>query len=239
MDKKKIICIAAGFIYAVYIISLFNGREEPMNITSILSGVNFSGYGMYYVYALFLIGIIVLYGISDTEGYIMGYGILHITRRRKRSMVVRNIIIKRIINTIIVMGIIMFTYIIALKIKGVSFDGRIKKEDIPAVCIFMLITLSLMLWQSLFEIIWDGRIALLLTVGLAFVHLWVGDMIKLYKMNENWFMVFYTNMGLTLRAEEIKLSVAYRIISLIVICALQMLLLNAVFKRKDIFSVKK
>lgn len=239
MDKKKIICVAAGFIYAVYVTNLFKGLEVPMSITSILSGVSFSGYEMYYVYALFLFAIIVFYGVSDTEGYITGYGILHVTRRRKRSIVIRNIVIKRIINTIIVMGIIVFTYIITLKINEISYDNRIKKEDIVAVCIFMLITLSLMLWQSLFEIIWDGRIAVLLTIGLAFMHLWMGDMIKLYKINENWFMLFYTNMGLTLRAEEIELPVLYRFLSLAAMCTLQIVLVSIAFKKKDIFSIKK
>ena len=239
MDKKKIVCIAAGFIYAVYIMNLFKGLEVPMNITSILSGVSFSGYEMYYVYALFLFAIIVFYGVSDTEGYITGYGILHVTRRRKRSIVVRNIVIKCIINTIIVMGIIVLTYIITLKIKEVSYDSRIKKEDIVTICIFMIIMLSLMLWQSLFEIIWDGRIAVLLTIGLTFVHLWMGDMIKLYEINENWFMVFYTNMGLTLRAEEIELSAVHCILSLLAMCTLQIVLVNIAFKKKDIFSIKK
>lgn len=226
-------------MYSVILLRQLTAWKLPINITSVMFGVDFSGYILFYAQTLFLFAIPVLYVLSDTEKYVTGYGILQMTRKQKRSIIVRNIILKRIMDTIMVTILIIGTFIITLKIKKVSYDSSIGKQELIKIGIFALIILNIVLWQSLFEIIWDGRIAVILVLGIVIIHLWMGDMIYDNEINSKWYMLFNVNYGVMLREEQISIELKYKLYGLIGTVFIQWGLIYTAFKRKDIFSVKQ
>jgi hypothetical protein len=106
------------------------------------------------------------------------------------------------------------------------------------IVLFFLVAFSLVLWQSLFEILFDSRIAILLTMSIICFHICIGDMYMLVDKNKYVNMFFYSNLGLGLRNEELHIDNIIMLIFLISICIGQIILIEKVFKKKDIFSIK-
>lgn len=84
--RKMYICFCAMIFY---IYNVFT-KNNSFNFRSLLNGVPYNGYIIFYAMVIFLFGIIIFTSFGDVEKYITGYGILEIIRAKKRSTVVKN-----------------------------------------------------------------------------------------------------------------------------------------------------
>lgn len=238
-NKKIILCILAGLLYSRQLIESHINTELPIDIMSVISGVDFTNNEIPhsaagYIHTLLLFAIAILFGMSETEKYFKGYGVLEVTRKNKRSIVVAKIVINKVISTICVMCIIFLTWFFMLEVKGVTYSRELTKDKLIAAGIFGLTVFSLMLWQALIEIVWDGRAAFLVLLGFVLLQLSSGDRIIRMHLNQDYFYACYINMSLTIREAQIELALRKEIIYIFAVCFMQIVCMGVVFKRKDI-----
>lgn len=232
IDRKKICCIGATIFYVCFVISSY----IPFLCTSIFAGVDYNGYVLFYATALFLFGITVFWGFGETEKYIGSYGIIEIIRYRKRSCVARKIIFNQFKNTVLMLGTHLSVLGIAIVLTGM--DNVSDDYMLTSIMLFGIVSFSVMMWQAIFELIWDSRIGIILTLTLFVAHIYAGDMMNMYGGNKYWNLLFYSNFGIAIRSQQIDISEYIMFIWVAFICVLQMFLLCMALKKKDIFSVK-
>lgn len=232
IDKKKICCVAATAFYVYFVFSSY----MPFLCTSVFAGVDYNGYVLFYATTLYLFGITVFWGFGETEKYIGSYGIIEIIRCKKRSYVARKIIINQVKNE----GIMLGSHLCILGLL-IIVTGKENIEDdymFASIMLFGIVSLSVMLWQAIFELVWDSRIAIIITLTLFIVHIYVGDMMNTYGGNKYWNLLFYSNFGMAIRSQQIDISEYIMFLWVALICVLQIFLLCIALKKKDIFSVK-
>lgn len=234
IDRKKICCIAGALFYVFYIIKNY----MPFRYNNVFAGVDYNGHILFYAAAMYLFGIVILYSFGNTENYINGYGILELTRNTKRRSSIRKIIISQIKNMFQIVVSVMAMFIICALIIGKRETQLNIVEFIFEIGMFYIVSLSLTLWQSIFEVIFDSRIAILVVMGIIGIHIYAGDFIASYNGSKYLNLVFYCNLALATRTESLAISKELMIAVMVIICIIQAILLNLVFMRKDIFSVK-
>ena len=87
--EKKFWCVIGIFFYVSYVFRI----NEEYCYENVFAGVKFNGDVIFYAGILLLFGLVLFYLFMDTEKYINGYGVLYVTRHRKRSRVAVNIIL--------------------------------------------------------------------------------------------------------------------------------------------------
>lgn len=232
IDKRKICCIAATAFYVYFVCSSY----IPFLCTSIFAGVDYNGYVLFYATTLYLFGITVFWGFGETEKYVGNYGIIEIVRCKKRSYVATKIIINQVKNV----GIMLGGHLSVLGLL-VIVTGKENIEDnymLTSVLLFGIVSLSVLLWQAVFELIWDSRVAIIITLTIVITHIYGGDMLDRYDGNKYLNFLCYSNFGLAVRSQQIDISKYVMFISVAILCVVQMFLLYIALKKKDIFSVK-
>lgn len=234
LKKKKLLCLMSILFYSYYVMKNY----LPFEYCNVFFGVSYNGYILFYAATLYLFGIVILYSFGDTQAYINGYGILHLLRSTKRSEIIKRIIKSQIVNLLqIIISISIFFILFAL-FCGKKFSTFHFSTFILYAFVFFLVSFSLVLWQSLFEIVFDSRIAILIVMSIIGVHLYVGDFLALHKGNPYLYLFVYSNLALVGRSQNLTLSKGVIIITVGIICIIQIVLLNEVFKKKDILSSK-
>ena len=126
------------------------------------------------------------------------------------------------------MSILIVLYFIAIIMQ----DKIVKSSDVKLfvidVCIFIIVSYSLMLWQALFEIIWDSRIAIIVNLAIPVFHLYIGDIIFTYNGNQYLNLLFYTNLSLSLRRELLDITTPIIFFVLFEICFVQIILIHCI-----------
>ena len=235
ISNKILISLACSLFFVYYVLSNF----KPFLYINIIAGVNFNGYVLYYAASLFLLGIVVLNSFGNTEKYIKGYGILELIRNKKRDSIIKKVVVTEMLNVFVITCFIIIPYIIA------AYCFFNKREEINTsdymmkVLLFYLVSLSLVLWQALFEIIFDSRGAIFITLSLICIHISAGDVVMLYKKSHKLFYLFYTNFAFAKRNEEIHIRDIHMLLAVLIICIIQIILMKMAFLKKDIFSVKE
>lgn len=234
IDRKKICCLAGALFYAYYVIKNY----IPFSYRNVFAGVDYNGRVLFYAAAMYLFGIVILYSFGNTENYIKGYGILELTRSTKRRRTIRKIIISQIKNMLQIVVSVMAIFILFAFLIGKKETQLNVVEFIFEIGMFYIVSLSLTLWQSIFEIIFDSRIAILVVMSIIGIHIYAGDFIALHNGSKYLNLVFYCNLALAIRTESLGISKILMMAVMVIICIIQTILLNLVFMRKDIFSVK-
>lgn len=235
MDRKKLWCIPAELFYAYVAVS----RYKPFRYGSLFSGAGYGGYVLFYAVTLFLFGIVLFSGFGDTEKYMNGYGILEITRSRRRITVIRKIIWGQMTSMFFAEVRVTLFFLVIAQIFGEQEEAFLIGGWLTNIVLFGVVGFSLLLWQSFFEILWDSRIALLGTFSIICIHLCAGDIVYLNKGNELWNLLFYSNLALSARTEILSIEKIWMFLVILGVCVVQIFLLNLVYKKKDIFSVLK
>lgn len=234
MTGRKICCFAAMMFYVFYVLTCY----KPFEYRNLFAGVEYNGYILFYAATLFLFGIVVFYGFGDVEKYVTGYGILELTRTKKRSSVIKKTVISEVIKSVEISIVIMTIYTIGL----IIIEKNPLKSDIPVIMtdmgIFALVSFSIMLWQALFEIIWDSRSAIIISLGIVMIHLFAGDMIFINEGNKYLNLLFNANSAIVFRREMLGIDIWIVIFALITSCIVQIILICFVFYKKDIYTVR-
>ena len=234
IDRKKICCLIGTLFYVYYIIKNY----IPFSYKNVFAGVDYNGHILFYAAAMYLLGIVILYSFGNTENYIKGYGILELIRSTNRKESVRKIIISQIKNTFQIVCAIMVIFIFVSLLTGKRETNININELIFEMAMFYIVSLSLTLWQSFFEIIFDSRMAILVVMGIIGVHIYAGDFISLHNGSKYLNLIFYCNLALATRTESLIISKGLMMVVMGIICIIQAKLINLVFMRKDIFSDK-
>ena len=111
------------FLYVSYVFRI----NVVFKYENIFAGVKFVGDPIFYAGILFLFGLVLFYMFMDTEKYVNGYGILHVTRNRKRYMIVGKIVfnhIKGLVQIIFSLIVIYFLEAKVLHMKETESDIR-------------------------------------------------------------------------------------------------------------------
>ena len=230
--EKKFWCVIGIFFYVSYVFRI----NEEYCYENVFAGVKFNGDVIFYAGILLLFGLVLFYLFMDTEKYINGYGVLYVTRHRKRSRVAVNIILNQIKG---ISQMIFFVLLIYLMCAGI-FGMKAVKTDITQfiyyVVIFYLVCLNLSLWEAIFEIIFDARIAIVIEMVILMLHIFAGEMIYAYEKSRYLYLLCYTNIAMTIRNEMINLP-KFMVITVLVLYALiKAVLIVAVYGKKDIIQ---
>lgn len=230
--EKKFWCVIGIFFYVSYVFRI----NEKYCYENVFAGVKFNGDVIFYAGILLLFGLVLFYLFMDTEKYINGYGVLYVTRNRKRSRVAINIIlnqIKGISQMIFFVLAIYFLWTLLLKQEAVKQDIT---QFIYYIVVFYLVCLNLSLWESMFEIIFDARIAIVIEMMLLVIHIFAGEMIYAYEKSRYLYLLCYTNIAMTIRNEIINLPKTVVITVLVAYALTKAFLIVAVYSKKDIIQ---
>lgn len=235
INKTIYMVLTACVMYVLMVITNY----DITCLQDVFQGVEFDGRPVYYAITLMLFAIPLFYGFGETDKYVTGYGILEITRTGKKDIVIRNIIVKQLLRTVEVAAAEIIIYMAAVHIALDGKGSMCNGSSLMAVMLLVLVSFSLMMWQSIFEIIWDGRIAAVAVLAVVLVHMYVGDTINYYGYNKYLHIIGYGGFAITARSEKIGINPYIMIGIMIVICVVQIIILRSVFKKKDIFSTKQ
>lgn len=230
--EKKFWCVIGIFFYVSYVFRI----NEKYCYENVFAGVKFNGDVIFYAGILLLFGLVLFYLFMDTEKYINGYGVLYVTRNRKRSRVAINIIlnqIKGISQMIFFVLAIYFLWTLLLKQEAVKQDIT---QFIYYIVVFYLVCLNLSLWEAMFEIIFDARIAIVIEMMLLVIHIFAGEMIYAYEKSRYLYLLCYTNIAMTIRNEIINLPKTVVITVLVAYALTKAFLIVAVYSKKDIIQ---
>lgn len=230
--EKKFWCVIGIFFYVSYVFRI----NEKYCYENVFAGVKFNGDVIFYAGILLLFGLVLFYLFMDTEKYINGYGVLYVTRNRKRSRVAINIIlnqIKGISQMIFFVLAIYFLWTLLLKQEAVKQDIT---QFIYYIVVFYLVCLNLSLWEAMFEIIFDARIAIVIEMMLLVIHIFAGEMIHAYEKSRYLYLLCYTNIAMTIRNEIINLPKTVVITVLVAYALTKAFLIVAVYSKKDIIQ---
>ena len=202
ITKRFLLCLLCSFFYVYYVIRNYN----PFSYSNIFCGVKFNGHVFFYAATIYLFGIVVFCSFGNTQKYINGYGILELVRNKKRETVIGKIVKVQMLNLLKITVSILAMYIVV----SYFFLGKRERFDIIGftidILLFYLVSLSIVLWQAFFEILFDSRIGVLITMSIICVHICVGDVIMLLKKSQYLLYFFYTNFALVARREELYID---------------------------------
>ncbi|MDO5409469.1 MAG: DUF2705 family protein [Lachnospiraceae bacterium] len=230
--SKKRWCLVGTLFYIYYVIRNY----IPFSYENVFAGVDYNGQTLFYASTLYLFGIIIFYGFGNTEKYIEGYGILELIRSVKRGLVIRKIIIDQIKNIFQIITFIIVIFLLFAFLAGKKGELVPAEKLISDIGLFYIVAFSIVLWQSIFEIVFDSRIGILLTMSIIGIHIYAGDFIAAHDGNTYLNLVFYSNLALTARTDRLSISKSWMFVVVVSICVIQMILMNLVFRKKDIFS---
>lgn len=234
LDKKKILCLIGTLFYVYYVLKNY----LPFDYYNVFFGVRYNGYILFYAATLYLFGIVILYGFGNTQSYVNGYGILHLLRSKKRSDIIKRVVQNQMINLAQIIISMSILFIAAALFHGEKTSSFSIKEFAIYAFLFYLVSLSLVLWQALFEIMFDSRIAILIVMSIIGLHLYIGDFLYLHKGNSYLYLLVYSNLALVARSQSLTLSKGMISIIVGIICIIQVVLMNIAFKKKDILNSK-
>lgn len=228
--EKKFWCIIGIFFYISYVFRI----NEEYRYENVFAGVKFNGDVIFYAGILLLFGLVLFYLFMDTEKYINGYGILYVTRNRKRSRVAINIILNQIKGISQMIFFVLLIYFLCAGIFGMKAVKTDMAQFIYYVVVFYMVCLNLSLWEALFEIIFDARIAIVIEMVILMLHIFAGEMIYIYGRSRYFYLLCYTNIAMTDRIKIINLPKTVVITVLALYAVAKIFLIVAVYSKKDI-----
>lgn len=124
-----------------------------------------------------------------------------------------------------------------------ALNGKNIKISLPdmakEIVLFMLVCISLLLWQSIFELIFDARFAIGMILLFVLFNLYLGDVIFIGELDEKWQLIAYVNLGMMARSSTLQINDIIAYLEVMMICVLQILGLRKALHKKDILSCKK
>lgn len=216
---------------------VFLGDLENCYLTPFF-GATYYGDVKFYANSVFLFSIFLLYGFGETRRYISGYGILQMMRSLERKIVARNILINQFAKVVILTSVLYVSFLIECFMMGCKISNVNIGELFVKIILFIFVMYSIMLWQSLFEVIWDERIAIGAVLCFVIIQIVAGNMVYINRMNENLNLLLYVNLYATLRTDCMRISVGAMMRVLACICVLQSWLLHKAISKKDIFQMQ-
>ena len=232
LSNKKFWCIMGMFLYVSYVFRI----NVVFKYENIFAGVKFVGDPIFYAGILFLFGLVLFYMFMDTEKYVNGYGILHVTRNIKRCMIVGKIFfnhIKGLVQIIFSLFVIYFLEAKVLHMKETESDIR---QFIYYIMVFYMVCLNLALWEAIFEIIFDARIAIMIEMVILVFHIFLGDLIYTCGKSKYLYLLCYSNLAMTGRSNKIALSKIVVLGVLTIYILVKIFLLFMIYNKKDIIQ---
>lgn len=235
MLKNRLIYIIAIFVHMFFLLSFLGNTKIDMCLP--FWGASYYGDAKFYANSILLFGIYVLYSFGETKRYISGYGILLIVRTLNKKIVARHIFMKQLKNLLILTMVFYGSFLIETYMMGYKILNVKWEQMAVDILLFCMVMYSLLLWQSIIEIIADERIAIGMVLSFVILNFFVGNMVFTYKLAEELNLIFYVNLYATLRTDNMELDESVMVFVLLLICILQMILLRHLIKKKDLYQL--
>ena len=231
IEGKKLICI----MMMIFDINFVITKYVPYSLYDVFAGVEYNGYILFYASTIMYFAVFFFWEFGNTEKYVKGYGVLELCRHMKRTKIVNKIILRitRNVLLLLLLGIFIF------ETQSYIINGKCLREYdiklIKYILIVVMVIVSLEIWQSIFEIIAGSKIAILMILGIVTAHLGLGDVMKNRGIKDINQIFSYSNLAVYKRYCFNTLNYKYLLVFMLVVILLQTIMLNVLFKRKNIY----
>ena len=131
------------------------------------------------------------------------------------------------------MIVIYFLEAKVLHMKETESDIR---QFIYYIMVFYMVCLNLALWEAIFEIIFDARIAIMIEMVILVFHIFLGDLIYTCGKSKYLYLLCYSNLAMTGRSNKIALSKIVVLGVLTIYILVKIFLLFMIYNKKDIIQ---
>lgn len=232
MRKNKnaeLLYICSLIIVIVYL--AISNYEEIVSFSNVFLGIGYRIDFLRYAITLCIVGVLLFSGFGESRRFVLGYGICHLIRTKKRHEISLKVMKLQLIRVVKLSFIMICTHTaVVLCFKQLAFSF----EDLGYILLFMLMAYSLLLWQSILELKLDERKSIIIVLCMFIAMIFLEGERMFYGMNERWVLLLYINMGLKGRMNQMTFGFPLAIGFILMIILLQGILMIRCMKKKDI-----